>query len=127
MKAALLAATVSLTANLLILSAFIPLAIGFRPVIIVQIAFWTFFATIGATVTMFMLQKFATYPAHKFTLLAFLVFFLSLMPIYLRVGIFHDFPYSLAVTIVKALVTMHITDSLTISAFVIRLAPRIAF
>lgn len=122
MRVALIAGFVSLTADLLILSAFIPLEIGFRPVIIVQIAFWTFFATIGATVTMFILQKHVAAPTRLFVLLAFLVFFLSLIPIYLRIGIFYDFPYSLAATVVKALVTMHITDSLMISGFVIRFA-----
>lgn len=118
MRAVLFASFASLTANLLVLSAFIPVAIGFRPVIILQIAFWTFFAAIGAAATMFILQKFAPYPAHVFVLLAFLVFFLSLIPIYLHAGILHDFPYSLTMTVVEALVTMHIVDSLTIGGFV---------
>lgn len=126
MRLALLAGSISLSVNLIILSAFIPLAVGFQPVIILQIAFWTFFATTGATMTMFMLKKFAPHPGYSFILLAFLIFFLSLIPIYLRVGIFHNFPYSLADTVTKALVTMHIVDSLTISGFVIRLATIIA-
>ncbi|MHB8660767.1 MAG: hypothetical protein ACYC75_02415 [Minisyncoccota bacterium] len=125
MKTALLAGLVSLAADFLILSAFIPLAIGFRPVIIVQIAFWTFFATIGATITMSLLQKFVRHPTGPFVTLAFLVFFLSLIPIYLRAGILHDFPLALTTTAMKALFTMHVTDSLTISCFMIAFMPTV--
>lgn len=112
---------VSLIANLLILSAFIPLSIGFRTVIILQIVFWTFFAATGATITMYILQKFVPYSTRAFIMLAFLIFFLSLIPIYLHAGILHDFPNSLTMTAVKALLTMHVADSLIISSFVIRL------
>ncbi|MHB8710035.1 MAG: hypothetical protein ACYC6X_00575 [Minisyncoccota bacterium] len=119
MRTALFAGSLSLIANLLILFAFIPFAIGFRTVILIQIAFWTFFATIGATITMSLLRKFMRHPVRPFVALAFLVFFLSLIPIYLHAGILHDFPFALTTTAVKALVMMHVTDSLTISSLVI--------
>lgn len=90
--------------------------------IILQIAFWTFFATIGATITMIVLKKRVADPKRPFVLFAFVVFLLSLIPIYLHVGILHDFPSSLLMEAVDALIAMHVTDSLLISSFVLRFA-----
>lgn len=121
MRTAFFAGSVSLIANLFILSGFIPLAIGFRLAIILQITFWTFFTAIGATFTMFLLQKHIAAPIRPFVLLGCVVFLLSLIPIYVRIGILRDFPSSLVAVAVYALIAMHVTDSFLMSGFVIRL------
>ena len=119
MKVALSAGAAALAANLLILTASVPFEIGFRPVIIAQIAFWTVFAVIGATVTMLLLQKYTKHPAQTFVLFALIVFLLSLIPISLHVGILHDFRAALEGVAMRALIAMHIADSFIISSFLL--------
>jgi hypothetical protein len=122
MRTALLAGSVSFAANLLILSVFIPFTLGFRTLIIGQIAFWTFFAATGAVSTMALLQKRVKKPTRIFYVLAAMVFFLSLIPIYLQAGILQDFPPEFLSAITHAISTMHVVDSLTITALVISFA-----
>lgn len=120
MRTILFAGAISTITNLVILYAFIPLAIAFQPTIVFQIAFWTFFASTGATVTMIVLQNITPNPIPVFVILAIIVFLLSLVLIYLHMGILRDFPPSLLVTAVHAINAMHIADSLIISGFVIK-------
>ena len=106
--------------NVCILAVLIPFAVAFRPDILLQISFWTFFAAIGAAVTMHLLRRHFAEPVRVFVALGCVVFLLSLVPIYLRTGILQEFPNFLLMTAVEALLAMHVVDSILIGASVIK-------
>ena len=113
-KIALLAGVTSVGLNLLILAVFLPIHVGFQAANLVELTGWTFFAAIGAVILMIILQKNTSDPLFIFTLLAFIVFFISLIPIYLHAGILQKFlPHFLGAGMF-ALIVMHSTDSLMI-------------
>ena len=106
-------------ANLLLLAVFIPASIAFHVGIIFQIAFWTLAGITGAKIVMIMLKKNFVNYIRIFLNLTYVVFGLSFIPIYLQMGILKEFPPLLLNSAVDALIAMHFTDSVIISALII--------
>ena len=116
------AGALSFMLNLIILALIVPLPEGFRLPIILQIAYWTFVGSMGAAIVLSAIRTRAQEPRRYFIGVALLVLLASFIPIYLRVGILHDFPPSIVPIVMRALFTMHMTDALIITASLLMVA-----
>ncbi len=120
MQTIFLSSIASLGVNYLALLVFMPVTIGFSPVIVLPITFWTVIAATGAIAVKILLEKLGVYSAGLFVGLAFIVFFLSFIALYLHLGIFRDVPPQFTAAAARALFVMHSADSVIITALVIR-------